>query len=97
LGDQILRLNGFVNPYSQVKWIFSIKMARHKALVLFKLNSHAKMAPDTDQFASRRRPERGQSYLRSPRDLRTSPANDDELGPIEAAPASRQWGELPTV
>jgi hypothetical protein len=30
-----------------VKWIFSTKMAQHKALVLFKLNSHAKMAPDT--------------------------------------------------
>jgi hypothetical protein len=47
LGYQILRLNGFVNLYSQVKWIFSTKMAQHKALVLFKLNSHAKMAPDT--------------------------------------------------
>jgi hypothetical protein len=23
LGGQILTLNGFVNPYSQVKWIFS--------------------------------------------------------------------------
>ena len=42
----ILRLNGFVNLYSQVKWMFSTKMAQHKALVLFKLNSHAKMAPD---------------------------------------------------
>jgi hypothetical protein len=47
LGGKILRLNGFVNRYSQVKWIFSTKMALHKALVLFKLNSHAKMAPDT--------------------------------------------------
>jgi hypothetical protein len=28
LGGQILKLNGFVNPYSQVKWIFSIKMAQ---------------------------------------------------------------------
>jgi hypothetical protein len=46
LGYQILRLNGFVNLYSQVKWIFLTKMAQHKALVLFKLNSHAKMAPD---------------------------------------------------
>jgi hypothetical protein len=45
-GSQILRLSGFVNPYSQVKWIFSTKMALHKALVLFKLNSDAKMAPD---------------------------------------------------
>jgi hypothetical protein len=61
---QILRLNGFVNPYSQVKWIFSTKMAQHKALVLFKLNSHAKMAPDSvepldnavpDHFADGRR------------------------------------------
>ena len=34
------------NSYSQVKWIFSTKMALHKTLVLFKLNSHAKMAPD---------------------------------------------------
>jgi hypothetical protein len=47
LGGQILTLNGFVNPYSQVKWIFSTKMAQRKALILFKLNSHAKMAPDT--------------------------------------------------
>jgi hypothetical protein len=46
LSGQVLRLNGFVNPYSQIKWIFSTKVARHKALVLFKLNSHAKMAPD---------------------------------------------------
>jgi hypothetical protein len=46
LGGQILTLNGFVNPYSQVKWIFSTKMAQRKALILFKLNSHAKMAPD---------------------------------------------------
>ena len=30
-----------------VKWILSIKMALHKALVLFKLSSHAKMAPDS--------------------------------------------------
>jgi hypothetical protein len=30
-----------------VKWIFSIKMAQHKALVLLQLNSHAKMVPDT--------------------------------------------------
>jgi hypothetical protein len=49
---QILRLNGVVNPYSQVKWIFSTKMAQHKALVLFKLNSHAKMAPDTGRRGS---------------------------------------------
>ena len=49
LGGQILTLNGFVNPYSQVKWIFSTKMAQHKALILFKLNSHAKTAPDTGQ------------------------------------------------
>jgi hypothetical protein len=27
-----------------VKWIFSTKMAQHKALILFKLNSHAKTA-----------------------------------------------------
>jgi hypothetical protein len=47
LGGQILTLNGFVNPYSQVKWIFSTKMAQRKALILFKLNSHAKMAPDS--------------------------------------------------
>jgi hypothetical protein len=47
LGGQILTLNGFVNPYSQVKWIFSTKMAQHKALILFTLNSHAKTAPDT--------------------------------------------------
>jgi hypothetical protein len=47
LGGQILTLNGFVNPYSQVKWIFSTKMAQHKALILFKLNSHAKTAPDS--------------------------------------------------
>ena len=47
LGGKILRSNGFVNRYSQVKWIFSTKMALHKALVLFKLNSHAEMAPDT--------------------------------------------------
>jgi hypothetical protein len=50
LGGQILTLNGFVNPYSQVKWIFSTKMAQHKALILFKLNSHAKTAPDTVAF-----------------------------------------------
>jgi hypothetical protein len=47
LGGQILTLNGFVNSYSQVKWIFSTKMAQHKALILFKLNSHAKTAPDS--------------------------------------------------
>jgi hypothetical protein len=29
-----------------VKWIFSTRMAQHKILILFKLNSHAKMAPD---------------------------------------------------
>jgi len=46
LGGQILKLNGFVNPYSQVKWIFSIKMAQDKALVLLQLISHAKMASD---------------------------------------------------
>jgi hypothetical protein len=42
LEGEILRLSGFANRYSQVKWIFSIKMATHKALVLFKLHSHAK-------------------------------------------------------
>jgi len=47
LGGQILRLSGFINPYSKVKWIFSIKMAQNKALILLELNSHAKMAPDT--------------------------------------------------
>jgi len=47
LGGQILRLSGFVNPYSQVKWIFSTKMAQNKALILLELNSHAKMAPDS--------------------------------------------------
>jgi hypothetical protein len=46
LGGQILTLNGFVNPYSQVKWIFSTKMAQRKALILCRLNSHAKMASD---------------------------------------------------
>jgi hypothetical protein len=33
-----------------VKWIFSTKMATHKALTLFKLNSHAKMAPDNHRL-----------------------------------------------
>jgi len=47
LGGQILSLNGFVTPYSQVKWIFSIKMVQDKALILLELNSHAKTAPDT--------------------------------------------------
>jgi hypothetical protein len=42
LGGQILTLNGLVNQYSQVKWIFSTKMAQRKALILCKLNSHAK-------------------------------------------------------
>jgi hypothetical protein len=51
LGAKILSLNGFVNPYSQVKWIFSIKMDQHKALILFKPSSHAKMAPDSGSRA----------------------------------------------
>ena len=52
------------------------------------------MQIDADRFASRRRPERGQRYRghdNSPAKRRasraiyeTSPANDDELGPIEA-------------
>jgi hypothetical protein len=42
----------FVNPYSQVKWIFSTKMAQRKALILCRLNSHAKMASDTQILSS---------------------------------------------
>ena len=35
------------NEAEPVEWIFSTKMAQHKALVLCKLNSHAKIASDT--------------------------------------------------
>jgi hypothetical protein len=45
LDGQILILNGFVNPYSQVKWIFSTKMAQDKALILFKRNSRSRRRP----------------------------------------------------
>jgi hypothetical protein len=44
----ILKLNGLVKRYSQIKWIFSIEVAKDKSLISFNRNSHAKMAPDTD-------------------------------------------------
>jgi hypothetical protein len=44
---QILKLNGLVNRYSQMKWIFSIEITKDKSLISFNRNSHAKMAPDS--------------------------------------------------
>jgi hypothetical protein len=49
LGGQILTLNGFVNRYSQVKWIFSTKLAQHKALILLKLILTPKWLPTVGQ------------------------------------------------
>jgi hypothetical protein len=39
---QILKLNGLIKQYSQIKWIFSIEVAKDKSLTLFNRNSHAK-------------------------------------------------------
>jgi hypothetical protein len=44
---RILKLNGLVKRYSQIKWIFSIEAAKDKWLISFNRNSHAKMAPDS--------------------------------------------------
>ena len=40
------QLNGFSEPYCQFKWIFPSITAPIKSLILFKANSHAKMALD---------------------------------------------------
>jgi hypothetical protein len=44
---RILKLNGLVKRYSQIKWIFSIEAAKDKWLISFNRNSHAKMALDS--------------------------------------------------
>jgi hypothetical protein len=46
LEHQILKLNGFSNPYCQIKWIFPSIMTPIKSLISLESNSHAKMAPD---------------------------------------------------
>jgi hypothetical protein len=45
---RILKLNGLVKRYSQIKRIFSIEVAKDKSLISFNRNSHAKMAPDSE-------------------------------------------------
>jgi len=44
------QLNGLVNRYSQIKWIFSIEVTKDKSLISFNQNSRAKMAPDKGQL-----------------------------------------------
>jgi hypothetical protein len=44
---RILKLNGLVKRYSQIKWIFSIEATKDKWLISFNRNSHAKMALDS--------------------------------------------------
>jgi hypothetical protein len=41
-----LKLNGFYEPYCQLKWIFSGFVASAKSLSFLNWHSHAKMAPD---------------------------------------------------
>ncbi len=76
LEHQILKLNGFSKPYCQFKWIFPSIMAPIKSLILFKMNSHAKMAPD-----SRARHQRSR---RTKPGGRTRPARGDRAGALSS-------------
>src|SRR5208337_1560647 len=48
--DQILKLNGFVKRYCQIKWTFSTILVQNNSLILLKYNSQAKMDPDTHRI-----------------------------------------------